>query len=57
MNDKITIEPGQTLLVYNGNKILVKRIISERTFYVSAFQVFAGDAQAVEAKIAELGLS
>jgi hypothetical protein len=54
---KTTIEPGQTLLVYKDKKVLVKKVVATRTVYISAFPFFVGDASAVDAKIAELGLS
>lgn len=53
----VTVQPGQTILLHNGTKVIIKVTATKVVRYFTAYQSFVGTLAQVDAKIAQLNLS
>jgi len=53
----VTVQPGQTVLLHNGTKVILKVTATKVVRYFTAYQSFMGTLAQVDAKIAQLKLS
>jgi hypothetical protein len=52
----VTAQTGQTILLHNGTKVVLKATVTKPVRYFTAYQSFVGTLAQVDAKIAELSL-
>ena len=53
----VVIKQGQTVVLHNGSKIIVRTVATTDTRYFTAWQSIVGTAIEVNAKVADLKLS
>lgn len=53
----VSIKTGQTIVLHDGSKVILRAIASKDTRYFTAWQSIVGTEAEVNAKIAELKLS
>jgi hypothetical protein len=53
----LTVQPGQTVLLHNGSKVILKVTATKLMRYFTAYQSFVGTLAQVDAKISQLKLN
>ena len=53
----VTIKQGQTVVLHDGNKVILRAVAAKDTRYFTAWQSIIGTEAEVNAKVAELKLS
>lgn len=53
----LTVQPGQTLLLHNGTKVILKVTATKAVRYFTAYHSVIGTLAQVNAKVTELNLS
>jgi hypothetical protein len=53
----VSIKTGQTIVLHDGAKVILRAIASKDTRYFTAWQAIVGTEAEVNAKVAELKLS
>jgi hypothetical protein len=53
----IAIKAGQTIVLHDGKKVIIRAVATKATRYFTAWQAIIGTDAEVNAKIAELKLS
>jgi hypothetical protein len=53
----VTIKQGQTIVLHDGTKVILRAVAAKDTRYFTAWQSIIGTEAEVNAKVAELKLS